>query len=99
MTRYQEKVLCKMISYIFTIFWFLLHLQEAAAKTNFKLISQLHSATEGLNQQHMHQEIIDAKSTAIQDDYENKKIHDGPILSQMPDFFKRTKLIDVDHLF
>lgn len=47
----------------------------------------------------MHQEIIDAKSTAIQDDYENKKIHDGPILSQMPDFFKRTKLIDVDHLF
>lgn len=47
----------------------------------------------------MHQEIIDAKSTAIQDDYENKKIHGGPILSQMPDFFKRTKLIDVDHLF
>lgn len=39
----------------------------------------------------MHQEIIDANSTTIQDDYENKKIHDGPILSQIPDFFKKNK--------
>ena len=51
-----------------------------------------------MTKQHIHQENIDPESIEIEDDYEVKKIYDEPILSQMPDFFKRARLIGVGHV-
>ena len=61
------------------------------------MISKLQSTTEELIEQHNHLENTDIESIVIPDDYEAKKTADEPILPQMPNLFKVTRLIGLDH--
>ena len=61
------------------------------------MISKLQSTTEELIEQHNHLENTDIESIVIPDDYEAKKNADEPILPQMPNLFKVTRLTGLDH--